>query len=68
LSIGKVDPDMKRMYIEICNRHIRQNKADAVILGCTEIPMILKEGDLEVPLIDTLYIHVKAIFEKAMTD
>ncbi len=34
--------------------------ADAVVLGCTEIGLLLRDGDAEVPLLDTTALHVAA--------
>jgi aspartate racemase len=66
LSIGLVKPETKARYIEICKRYIREKGADSVILGCTEIPMVLKDGDLPVKLLNTTRIHAEAIFDMAM--
>lgn len=39
--------------------------AQAVILGCTELPLVIKPGDLSVPLLDTAELHAQAAFEAA---
>ncbi len=39
---------------------------DAAILGCTELPICLKEGDTTVPLLDTARIHMRALVEEAL--
>jgi aspartate racemase len=39
---------------------------DGVILGCTELPLILKAGDAPVELLDTLDLHVQAALEYAL--
>ena len=38
---------------------------DAVILGCTEIPLVIKEGDVSADVLDTARIHMKAILDSA---
>jgi aspartate racemase len=38
---------------------------DAVILGCTEIPLVIKEGDVSPDVLDTARIHMKAILDRA---
>ena len=40
--------------------------AEAVVLGCTELPLVLKEGDLPVPVLDTTELHARAAFEMAI--
>jgi aspartate racemase len=39
--------------------------AEAIIAGCTEIPLILKEGDVSVPLIDPTQILARIAVQKA---
>ncbi len=42
---------------------ISQYDVDGVILGCTELPLILNQNDTEIRLLDTLEIHVDAILD-----
>ncbi len=65
LSLGKVSEETRESYLRICRRHLELSDVDAVILGCTEIPLVLAEGDLPVPLIDTARVHARAIFDAA---
>jgi aspartate racemase len=65
LSLGKVSKETRDSYLRICRRHLERGDIDAVILGCTEIPLVLAEGDLPVPLIDTARVHARAIFDAA---
>ncbi|SEO86244.1 aspartate racemase [Flavobacterium sp. CF108] len=62
LGRGIVTDEMKKRYIEIANELIN-NGAEGIILGCTEIPLVIKEGDLSVPIFDTTLIHAKAAVE-----
>ncbi len=41
--------------------------ADGIILGCTEIPMLIKQGDCPVPLLDTTSIHALRAVEYALS-
>ena len=34
--------------------------AEAIILGCTEIPILIKQGDCRVPVLNTTLIHINA--------
>lgn len=43
-----------------------QNGIQAVILGCTELPMLFKDATLSVPVLDTMQIHIAALVEKIM--
>lgn len=61
LQEGIVLPEDKKTIMEIANRMISNKNADALILGCTELPLIIKENDLDVLLLDTTQIHIDAI-------
>lgn len=47
---------------------LRQQGAEAVILGCTELGLLIQPGDTSLPLYDTLEIHADAILEYASED
>lgn len=44
------------------------DSAEAIVLGCTEIMLLVSEEDSAVPLFDTLALHVDAAVDAAMTD
>ncbi|MBW1656297.1 aspartate/glutamate racemase family protein [Flavobacterium quisquiliarum] len=62
LGRGIVTEETKKRYLKIANKLI-QNGAEGIILGCTEIPLVIKEGDLAVPIFDTTLIHTKAAID-----
>ncbi|MGE4385389.1 MAG: aspartate/glutamate racemase family protein [Endomicrobiaceae bacterium] len=51
----------KQKMISLSEKYISKYKINAVILGCTEIPLMIKENELSVPVINTTQIHIKAI-------
>lgn len=61
LEDGIVDPDDKARLIEIAENCISRDHADCVLLACTELPVMLKPGDLSVPLVSSTDLHVSAI-------
>ncbi len=61
LENGIVIQDDKIKMQKLVDSIVRKQKADSVILGCTELPMMLKQGDLNVPVIDTTQVHINAI-------
>ena len=63
LEDGIVDPVQKKTFIDICEQIIAKEKTDAVILGCTELPMLVNPYELSVPSIDTLEAHVELILD-----
>jgi aspartate racemase len=57
----------KAQYIDIIDRLV-SNGTEAVILGCTEIGLLVKDGDCRVPLFDTTRIHAEAAVEYALAE
>ena len=47
--------------IDIAEKYISKYSCDALLLGCTENPLMIKPGDVSVPVIDTTKIHVEKI-------
>lgn len=64
LERGIIVPKDKEKMIAIAERYISENAVDAVVLGCTEIPLMIKDGDLSVPAINTTRVHVEAILKQ----
>lgn len=56
LCLGVISPESKAEYIRIINE-LTERGAQAVILGCTEIGLLIKQADVEIPLLDTTVIH-----------
>lgn len=59
LGKGIVTSETKKRYLEISNQLIKEG-AEGIILGCTEIPLVIKPEDLAVPIFDTALIHSNA--------
>lgn len=59
LGKGIVTSEIKKRYLEIANQLIKEG-AEGIILGCTEIPLVIKPEDLAVPIFDTALIHSNA--------
>jgi aspartate racemase len=63
LTIGKINDSSKRFLINAIN-HIEN--IDGVILGCTELPMIIKPEDTQKILFNTTEIHALAAVDYAL--
>jgi aspartate racemase len=63
-ELGKAifKPETKEKYIVIINALIAMG-AEGIILGCTEIPLLIKQEECRVPAFDTTYIHTRAAVE-----
>jgi len=62
LGKGIINLSTKRRYLLIIESLIK-NGAEGIILGCTEIPLLIKNNDLDIPLFDTTRLHAKAAVE-----
>jgi aspartate racemase len=65
LCLGKIQADSKTEYLRIIDMLANQG-AEAVILGCTEIGMLVSQGDTKVKLFDTTAIHAEKAVEYAI--
>jgi aspartate racemase len=58
-------PDTKARFRRI-TESLREKGAQGIILGCTEIPLLIHEEDMDVPLFNTTLIHARAIVDFAL--
>ncbi len=65
LVLGQIKPESRQAYRAIIARLIRRG-AQAIILGCTEIMLLVKDEDSAVPLFDTTTIHAVAAVDEAL--
>lgn len=64
---GIVEEGSRQRVLEII-AGLAQRGAQGVILGCTELPLLVRPQDTELPLFDTARIHALAALERAMAD
>lgn len=67
LGKGIVKTETKKRYLSIIEQ-LKNDGAEGIIAGCTEIPMIIKETDIDLPYFDTALIHGKAAIEFALSE
>ena len=65
LVAGEVRPQSRMAYREIMARLVARG-AQAIILGCTEIMLLVSEADSAVPLFDTTTLHALAAVDRAL--
>jgi aspartate racemase len=68
LCAGKITPEARQGYVRIIERMVREEGAEGVILGCTEIPLLIKQTDVSVPVFDSTAIHVEATLDYALAE
>lgn len=66
LCLGVVKPASKSVYMEEIARLRAEQGADGVIMGCTEITMLIGQPDFDIPVFDTTLIHAEAAIAFAL--
>lgn len=64
---GILNESSKQNYNQIIN-NLALRGAEGIVLGCTEIPLLIKQKDIEIPVFDTMTIHALAAFEFAICE
>jgi len=67
LGRGILNEETKKEYVSIMNELI-ENGAEGIVLACTEIPMMITQKDVSVPMFDTTKIHSQAAIEFALSN
>ena len=65
LCVGIIRDSSRKKFKEII-RNLSSRGAEGIILGCTEIPLLINEKDVDIPLFDTMTIHAKSAVEFAL--
>lgn len=63
---GRLQDDSKSRYLAVME-DLRQRGAQGIILGCTEIPLLIQPEDTDMPLFDTAILHADALLRHAIT-
>ena len=65
LVAGQIRDESRAGYLSIIRR-LAEEGAEGIILGCTEIPMLVDEASAGIPLFDTTKIHAEAALNYAI--
>jgi aspartate racemase len=65
LCVGVVRAESKAAYLDVVEG-LRRRGADGVILGCTEVTMLIGQEDVDLPVFDTTRLHVEAVMDAAL--
>jgi aspartate racemase len=65
LCLGVINQSSKERIKKVIKNLIARG-AEGIVLGCTEIPLLIKQNDVEVPVFDTTEIHAKAAVDFAL--
>ncbi|GJM12803.1 MAG: aspartate racemase [Pseudohongiella sp.] len=67
LCLGTIDENSRARYLEVIER-LAANGAEAIILGCTEIALLVQQAHTTTPLYDTTAIHVQQAILQTLAD
>ncbi|HET9425618.1 MAG TPA: aspartate/glutamate racemase family protein [Gemmatimonadaceae bacterium] len=68
LAKNIVRPETRDRYLRIIERMEKQEGAKGSILGCTEIPLLIRQSDTAIPVFDTTALHSRAAVDFALGD
>lgn len=66
IADGKFVKETRNEIFRIVERMKNEDGIDAAVLGCTELPLLLKEEELTLPFLNTTKIHARAALDYAM--
>ncbi|MBR6307691.1 MAG: amino acid racemase [Lachnospiraceae bacterium] len=66
LELGIVTESTYHEYVDVINRMKDEHGIEAVILGCTELPLLLNADNCPVTCLDAVEIHIKKLIELAL--
>jgi len=67
LAVGLFTDETRNAFVEVI-RKLGARGATAVVLGCTEFGLLLRDRDVELPLYDTAHLHAAAAVDAALSD
>jgi aspartate racemase len=67
LCKGEIEDSSRRTCVQIIGDMV-QHGAEGIVLGCTELPMLIRQEDVDVPLFDTTRLHAEAAVEVALDE
>jgi len=67
LSLGILKEESRQGYLKIINKLVSQG-AEGIVLGCTEIPLLIRQQDTEVKVFDTATVHAEKALQYAIQD
>lgn len=61
---GIVNQETKEDFLKIISRMTKEDNIDGLILGCTELQMLFDKNDFNIPILETMDIHVNKMVEE----
>ena len=68
LEMNIVSEQTAAHILKIMERMAKEQQIEAVVLGCTELPLLFEGRTTTVPLLDTMQIHINALIDTIMEE
>lgn len=68
IELGQILPETQKRFADIALGTAKRHGAGAVVLGCTELPLILNEKLLGMPCLDVMEIHIERLISFILED
>lgn len=65
LTVGRIEPGSRQNCVAIIEQ-LRERGAEAILVACTELPLLLRPDDTPLPLLDTTALHAEAALSLAL--
>jgi len=66
--VNSIFPEESRIYFNEVIQELKNRGCDAVVLGCTEIPMLVNPNDCPLPTLDSTRLLARAALQKAISE
>ncbi|MDW3194316.1 MAG: aspartate/glutamate racemase family protein [Cytophagales bacterium] len=66
LVLGDIQARSKAAFVDIINHAVKVDQVEGAILGCTEIPLLIQQEDVNIPVFDTTRIHAESAVDFAL--
>jgi aspartate racemase len=67
LCEGKIKASSRRVCVDIIGRLVDEG-AEGIVLGCTELPLLIQPGDIHAPIFNTTRLHAEAAINLALAE
>jgi aspartate racemase len=67
LCEGKIKASSRRVCADIIDKLVNKG-AEGIVLGCTELPLLIQAGDIHAPIFDTTRLHAEAAVNLALAE
>ena len=68
LELARVVPETQQRLRAISDRLVSDENAQAIVLGCTELPLILNDSLTAAPCLDVMKIHIEKLISMILAD